>query len=108
MTLHLFGASALLSAIIASSFLGGGVAVSAASGDGCFEEGSPFHPDDWTYCQVITDTLRMYYAPLEDTVMVGLHATEGVFGWSALAPSGNGGMKGGEIYMHNVSSPPLH
>ncbi|KAL7535490.1 hypothetical protein ACHAXR_006524 [Thalassiosira sp. AJA248-18] len=73
-----------------------GAAPSAATSDsgGCFDSSSPFHPDDWMHCQEITDTLRMYYTPLNDTIMMGLHATEDVFGWSALAPSGNGGMKG--------------
>mmetsp|Transcript_39423 Transcript_39423/g.82921 ORF Transcript_39423/g.82921 Transcript_39423/m.82921 type:complete len:745 (+) Transcript_39423:77-2311(+) len=80
---------------IALSARFGVVSANESSGDdGCFPDNSPFHPDDWTYCQEITDTLRMYYTPLEDTIMMGLHATEGVFGWSSLAPSGNGGMKG--------------
>jgi len=36
----------------------------------------------------------MYYTPMEDTVMLGLHVVEDLYGWSALAPAGNGGMKG--------------
>mmetsp|Transcript_26139 Transcript_26139/g.47126 ORF Transcript_26139/g.47126 Transcript_26139/m.47126 type:complete len:81 (-) Transcript_26139:113-355(-) len=52
---------------------------------GCFDD-APFHPDNWTYCQEISETLHMYYTPLEDTIMLGLHAKEGVEGWSALAP----------------------
>ena len=36
----------------------------------------------------------MYYTPLADHVMLGLHALEDVKGWSSLALSGNGGMKG--------------
>lgn len=42
----------------------------------------------------INDNLFMYYTPLADHVMLGLHALEGVNGWSSLALSGNGGMKG--------------
>lgn len=36
----------------------------------------------------------MYYTPLEDTVMLGLHAIDVDDGWTALGPAGNGGMKG--------------
>jgi len=60
----------------------------------CFQDGAPFHPDNWMYCQKITDTINMYYTPLEDTVMLGMHVTEGSTGWTALATAGNGGMKG--------------
>jgi len=60
----------------------------------CYKEGVPFHQVNWKYCQEISDTLHMYYTPLNDTIMLGLHATEGVTGWSSLAPAGNGGMKG--------------
>ena len=69
-----------------------------ASAATCFEGDAPFHKDDWKYCQEISDTLHMYYTPLDDTVMLGLHATEGVTGWSSLAPAGNGGMKGKPAY----------
>ena len=78
-----------------------GLAAAAASSSlhtvsaaGCFDGSSPFHSNDWSYCQEISDTLFMYYTPLDDTIMLGLHATEGVTGWSSLAPAGNGGMKG--------------
>jgi len=51
-------------------------------------------PKDWTYCQSINDNMYLYYTPLEDSIMIGLHVLEGSFGWSALGPGGNGGMKG--------------
>ena len=65
-----------------------------AADDGCFQWNSLFHPKDWTYCQAINDNMYMYYTPMEDNVMVGLHILEGSYGWSSLGPGGNGGMKG--------------
>merc|ERR1719183_2208425 len=38
--------------------------------------------------------MYLYYTPLEDNIMIGLHVLEGSFGWRALGPGGNGGMKG--------------
>eukprot|EP01083_Nonionella_stella_P223124 795533_1 len=70
--------------------------VSAAKNadDGCFSWNSQFLPKDWTYCQSINDNMYLYYSPSEDNIMIGLHVLEGSFGWSALGPGGNGGMKG--------------
>jgi hypothetical protein len=50
------------------------------SADECFNDGAPFHPGDWKYCQTISETLYMYYTPMEDTVMLGLHITEDAYG----------------------------
>lgn len=83
----IFKAALLWATIAASTFQG-------ASAAGCFQDGAPFHPDDWNYCQKITDTIFMYYTPLDDTVTLGMHVTEGSKGWTALATAGNGGMKG--------------
>lgn len=85
--MKLFHALGLVAAATASSFR-------AVSAEGCFDDSSPFHSNDWNYCQEISDTIFMYYTPREDTIMLGLHATEGVTGWSSLSPAGNGGMKG--------------
>ncbi|KAL7544418.1 hypothetical protein ACHAWF_007803 [Thalassiosira exigua] len=72
--------------------------------DECFQN-TLFYQEDWLYCQPINNHLLMYYTPLEDTVMLGLHATHGVFGWSALGPAGNGGMKGAsQIVVHQDDS----
>ena len=48
---------------------------------GCFEDGT-FHPNDWLHCQEINGNLFMYYTPLDNTIMLGLHFREGVTGWS--------------------------
>ena len=64
-------------------------------GTTCHNATAHFHPSDWKYCQVINDELHIYYTPLDDTsnLMLGLHAIN-TFGWTALGPAGNGGMKG--------------
>jgi len=69
-----------------------------AADDGCFQwnsrDGSLFHPNDWKYCQQINDNLHIYYTPMDTgNIMLGLHALE-AYGWTALGPAGNGGMKG--------------
>jgi len=99
--MKLFNSNALICAIATSelqqyhAFVSADITTPTATG--CFSDNasSSFHPGDWKYCQeLVDDTLYMYYTPLNDTIMLGLHATEGVTGWSSLAPSGNGGMKG--------------
>lgn len=65
----------------------------------CFDGTSPFHPDQWSYCQDITDQgeLFLYYNPIpvDGNLLLGLHATNhDTGGWSSLALGGNGGMKG--------------
>jgi hypothetical protein len=67
----------------------------------CFDEKSPFDPTDWSYCKKISSNheLYMYYTPLEDTVLLGFHALQDTNGWTALAISGNGGMKGATFYV---------
>ena len=76
----------------------GSTAKNAATDAGCFhwnsQETTLFHPNDWTYCQPINQNMYMYYTPLEDTIMLGLHVLEGAHGWTALGQGGNGGMKG--------------
>mmetsp|Transcript_36888 Transcript_36888/g.82994 ORF Transcript_36888/g.82994 Transcript_36888/m.82994 type:complete len:725 (-) Transcript_36888:117-2291(-) len=61
---------------------------------GCFPVDGSFQPNDWAHCQPISGSLTLYYTPLDDLVMIGLHASQDVFGWSALGIAGNGGMKG--------------
>ena len=63
----------------------------------CHDSPHFFHPDEWVYCQQLTSTLFMYYTPLEEeegNLMLGLHAVNETYGWTALAVAGNGGMKG--------------
>ena len=89
--------SCLLAVSTAASAFGTSAAVKAAEG-GCFNWNEKdtylFHPKDWTYCQAINDDMYMYYTPMRNNVMVGLHILEDSYGWSSLGPGGNGGMKG--------------
>ncbi|CAE7471897.1 moxd2 [Symbiodinium sp. CCMP2456] len=56
-----------------------------------------FSTESWPFCQVLTDSLSMYFGPAGDGdyMKLGLHAENHV-GWSALAIGGNGGMKGAQ------------
>ena len=78
---------------VALSALGVASASSAitSTDGGCFPVDGAFQPSDWAHCKPISDSLTMYYTPLEDLVMIGLHASKDVFGWSALGIAGNGG-----------------
>ena len=80
----------------ASMFYQSTTAKAADADDGCFGWNAQeiFDPKDWTHCQSINDNMYMYYTPMEDTIMLGLHILNDSFGWSALGPGGNGGMKG--------------
>jgi DOMON domain len=71
-----------------------GTAVPADSA--CFDGTSRFVKADWDFCQQLQPDLFMYYKPFteEGNLMLGLHATQETFGWTALALAGNGGMKG--------------
>ena len=64
----------------------------------CFDDGitGRFSRNDWKFCQQIQPHIFMYYTPLPDqgNIMLGFHATQDTFGWTALALAGNGGMKG--------------
>ena len=63
----------------------------ASTDGGCFPVDGAFQPTEWAHCQRISDSLALYYTPLDDLVMIGLHASQDVFGWSALGIAGNGG-----------------